>query len=138
MTLYHIENEPDPKDVQFLDDQIIAFNFAATDITDGELLAIFLRNGQNKIMAGIYGWTWGGVCEIRYLWVHEDWRGKGIGRELLTQAEAEAVRRGCSQIVLSSHSFQAPGFYTKLGYKIIGAHQNYPKGHQAYFMEKKL
>lgn len=138
MSLYRIETQPDPKDVTFLDDQITAFNFATTGITDGELLAIFLRNKQNEIMAGIYGWTWGGTCEIRSLWVHEDWRGKGIGRELLTQAEAEAIRRGCAQIVLDTHSFQAPGFYTKLGYQITGSHQDYPKGHQKYYMEKKL
>ena len=42
MTIINIETNPDPKDVQFLDDQINAFNFAATGITDGELLAIFL------------------------------------------------------------------------------------------------
>jgi GNAT superfamily N-acetyltransferase len=138
MSLYPIETDPDPKDVQFLDDQITDFNFAATGIYDGELLSIFLHNKNNEIMAGIYGWTWGGTCEIRYLWVHADWRGKGIGRELLVQAEAEAIRRGCHQIVLDTHSFQAPGFYTRLGYQIIGAHQDYPTGHQAFYLEKKL
>ena len=138
MKIFQIESDPNPQDVQFLDDQITTFNFNATGITDGELLAIFLRNNKNEIMAGIHGWTWGGTCEIRSLWVHEDWRGKGIGRELLTQAEAEATRRGCTQIVLDTHSFQAPGFYTKLGYQIIGAHQDYPRGHQAFYLEKKL
>ena len=138
MPLFDIETDPDPKDVQFLDDRITDFNFAATGIYDGKLLSIFLRNEKNEIMAGIYGWTWGGTCEIRSLWVHVDWRGKGIGRELLCQAEAEAIRRGCTQIVLDTHSFQAPGFYTRQGYQIVGAHQDYPKGHQAYYLEKKF
>jgi ribosomal protein S18 acetylase RimI-like enzyme len=70
--------------------------------------------------------------------VHADWRGRGIGKELLGKAEAEAIRRGCAQIVLDTHSFQAPGFYTKHGYQIIGAHQDYPKGHQFYYLGKKL
>jgi ribosomal protein S18 acetylase RimI-like enzyme len=138
MTIYAIETNPDPKDVQFLDDQINEFNFATTGIYDGELLAIFLRNDKNEIMAGVYGWTWGGTCEIRYLWVHADWRGRGLGRDLLGQAEAEAIRRGCHQIVLDTHSFQAPGFYARLGYQIIGRHQDYPQGYQAYYLEKKL
>jgi GNAT superfamily N-acetyltransferase len=138
MPKYHIETAPNPKDVNFLDDQITAFNFAATGVYDGELLSIFVREEQNQIKAGVYGWTWGATCEIRYLWVHEAWRGKGLGSELLASCEAEAARRGCAQIVLSTHSFQAPGFYAKLGYKIAGSYQNYPVGHQLYFMEKKL
>ena len=56
----------------------------------------------------------------------------------MVQAEAEAVRRGCTQIVLDTHNFQAPGFYTKLGYQISGAHQDYPRGYQVYYLEKKL
>ena len=136
--LYQIETKPDLKDVQFLDDQLTDFNFTTTGIYDGELLSIFLRNEKNEVMAGIYGWTWGGTCEIRYLWVHADWRGKGVGRELLGQAELEATRRGCQQIVLNTHSFQAPGFYAKLGYQIICVYQDYPKGHQVYYLKKKL
>jgi GNAT superfamily N-acetyltransferase len=138
MTIFKIETNPDLKDVQFLEDQITAFNFAATGITDGELLAIFLRDDHNEIMAGLYGFTWGGTCEIRFLWVHEEWRGKGLGRELLAQAEAEALRRDCKQIVLSTHSFQAPSFYTKLEYHITGAYREYPRGHKMYFLAKKL
>jgi ribosomal protein S18 acetylase RimI-like enzyme len=133
-----IENQPDPKAVQFLEEQIYNFNVAATGITDGDLLSVFLRNDQSEIMAGIFGWTWGGTCEIRYLWVHTDWRGKGIGRGLLVRAEHEAIRRGCKQIVLDTHSFQAPGFYLKLGYQVIGLHSDYPQGHQMYYLRKVL
>jgi ribosomal protein S18 acetylase RimI-like enzyme len=138
MPLYHIESDPDPKDVQFLDDQITDFNFATTGIYDGLLLAIFLRDEKNEIMAGIYGWTWGGTCEIRTLWVHADWRGKGIGKELLGQAEAEAIRHGCTQIVLDTHSFQAPGFYQKYGYRIVGECDDYPRGFKKINLVKKL
>ncbi len=133
-----VETEPDPRDVQYLEDQIIAFNFQATGITDGELLAIFVRDDQKEIVAGIYGWTWGGTCEIRDLWVREDLRGKGLGRDLLCRAEEEATRRGCHQIVLDTHSFQAPGFYRKLGYQVVGEHQDYPRGFGHFFLQKKL
>jgi ribosomal protein S18 acetylase RimI-like enzyme len=133
-----IETNPDLKHVLFLEDQINEFNFKTTGITDGELLAIFLRGTQNEIVAGIYGWTWGGTCEIRYLWVQAEQRGQGIGSQLLAQAEQEAVRRGCRQIVLDTHSFQAPGFYLKMGYQIIASHENYPRGYAAYYLRKEL
>ena len=135
---YPINANPGPKDVSFLEDRINEFNIAATGFDDGELLSIFVRDEKGEITAGIYGWTWGGACEIRSLWVHENLRGQGIGRDLLARAEAEALRRGCRQIVLDTHSFQAPDFYQKYGYRVIGIHDDYPRGHQIYYLEKKL
>lgn len=80
----------------------------------------------------------GGCCEIKYLWVREDQRGQGYGTRLLASPETEAIARGCQQIVLSTHSFQAPDFYRKFGYDIVGAYDNYPKGYQQIFLRKSL
>ncbi len=127
-----------PADLQFLDDQINEFNFSTTGIHDGELLTALIRDAYGNIAAGVYGWTWGGCCEVRYLWVREDWRGQGYGRRLLAAAEAEAARRGCSQVVLSTHSFQAPAFYQAHGYVIVGQYDEYPRGYKQYFLRKEL
>ncbi len=133
-----IENEPTPQDVQFLDDQLTEFNFAQTGIRDGRLLASFARDEARQIVAGIYGWTWGGTCEIRYLWVKGELRGHGYGRRLLAAAEVEARSRGCTQMVLDTHSFQAPGFYRKYGYEVVGIVDDYPRGGQKIFLTKRL
>ena len=136
-----VEAHPAPQDVQFLEDQINAYNVASTGIGgegDDILLAVFLRDDDGAVIAGVYGWTWGGCCEIRYLWVHADRRGQGYGRSLLAAAEREAVRRGCQQVVLDTHSFQAPDFYRKLGYEIVGVVDDYPRGHKKYYLKKRL
>ncbi len=133
-----IETEPDPKDLQFLEDRIIEFNYQATGYTDGKLLAIFDRDAQGAITAGVSGFTWGGVCQVDWLWVRQDLRTQGTGRRLMEAVEAEAVRRGCRKIVLSSHSFQAPGFYIRLGFTIMGQYEDYPLGFQSVYLEKRL
>ena len=102
------------------------------------MLAIFLRDSGDDIVAGVYGWTWGGSCEIRTPWVHEHWRGRGVGTQLMKVAEDEARVRGASQIVLSTHSFQAPDFYRQLGFESVGQVDDYPAGHQSIYMRKRL
>ncbi len=133
-----IEDEPSRQEVQFLEDQINEFNFARTGIRDGNLLACFVRDDARGIIAGIYGWTWGGCCEVRYLWVHGELRGRGYGRRLLLAAEQEARARGCKQMVVETHSFQAPGFYAKYGFEVAGKIEDYPRGEQLLFLKMDL
>ena len=133
-----IETDPAAQDIKFLEDRIIEYNITQTGIRDGKLLSTLLRDEHGDIVAGIYGWTWGGCCEIRYLWVHEDLRGRGYGKELLLEAEREAVARGCHQVILDTHSFQAPLFYRKLGYEIVGVIEDYPLHHRKYYLRKSL
>ncbi|MDP9234086.1 MAG: GNAT family N-acetyltransferase [Actinomycetota bacterium] len=133
-----IEEDPDPREVAFLEDQINEFNFATTGIHDGRLLASFHRSATGEIRAGIFGWTWGDCCEIRFLWVDRSERGQGHGSRLLLAAEKEAAARGCTQIVLSTHSFQAPVFYERHGYEVAGSVDGYPRGHQHLLLRKTL
>ena len=49
-----------------------------------------------------------------------------------------SAARGCRKIVLSTHSFQAPGFYGKHGYIVAGEFSEYPRGHRSIFLEKIL
>jgi GNAT superfamily N-acetyltransferase len=130
--------EPDPRDVAYLDDRIYEFNVAATGISDGRWLACFLRDDKGEIYAGISGHTWGDTCEIKLLWIAETHRRHGIGSRLLSEAEREAVRRGCKQIMLSTHSFQAPAFYAARGYREFGRVANYPRGHASIYLLKSL
>jgi len=133
-----VDEHPSPQDVQFLEDRIIEYNVAQTGFDDGKVLSIWLRDERGGIVAGIYGWTWGGCCEIRYLWVHADLRGRGCGTKLLQAAEREAVARGCDQMILDTHDFQAPGFYRKHGYEVLAILEGYPRQHRKYYLRKRL
>jgi len=132
-----IAADPSPTDVQYLEDRIYEFNSKATGIGDGEWLGFFLRAGD-RIIAGVCGNTWGGVCELRQFWVDEPQRNRGLGRTLLQAAEQEARRRGCTQMVLMTFSFQAPAFYERHGFEVVATIDDYPRGHQNVLMRKRL
>jgi GNAT superfamily N-acetyltransferase len=120
-----------------LRDAIHAFNIAATGFRDGRVLSCFLRDGS-ALIAGIDGFTWGGYARIDYLWVSEALRGRGLGSRLLAAAEDEARRRGCTTIVLDTHSFQAPFLYRARGYTEIGTTVDTPRGHSQTLFQKQL
>src|SRR5688500_1522553 len=98
-----VEDNPAPQDTEFLENQINRYNIAVTGIDDWRALAIFIRDDDGQIVAGISGGTWAGYLEIRDLWVREDLRGGGHGKRLLLAAEREALARGCAQVLLDTH-----------------------------------
>jgi ribosomal protein S18 acetylase RimI-like enzyme len=121
-----------------LNDRIDEFNARTTGIDDGRLLQAQLRDEEGELVAGLTGWTWGGCGYIDVLWVREDLRGKGLGRRLLDAAETEAHERCCTQIVTSSHSFQAPEMYRARGYVEYGRIDDYPRGFAHIHFVKEL
>ncbi len=129
---------PSTEQIDWIEDRLYEFNAKQTGREDGQLFAFFIRDEQQEIIAGISGWTWAHACEIRELWVHPAWRRRGYGRQLLESAEQEAQARGCQLVLLSSYSFQAPGFYQKYGYKLEWQLNDFPPGHQYCFLVKRF
>lgn len=133
-----VEDQPAEQDLEFLEDQINRYNMAQVGAFDARRLAIFVRDEQQAILAGITGYTWAGMCEIQFLWVAAELRGQGYGGRLLAAAEQEARARGCQIIVLNSYSFQAPGFYQQHGYSLVGQIDGCPPNHSNHYFKKML
>jgi ribosomal protein S18 acetylase RimI-like enzyme len=121
-----------------LSDRINEYNVAVTGFDDGRRLNAAVREPDGNLKAGIAGFTWGGSAYIDYLWVREDLRGTGLGSRLLAAAETEARARGCGQLIVSSHTFQAPDFYLRRGYVEYARAENSPRGHADVHLVKKL
>jgi len=148
VTYHGTTPEPAPVDVHvsgadhdlaaFLDEAIYEANVQATGLDDGRELTIRATDSSGAIMAGLSGWTWGGCGYVDVLWVRDSARGHGLGSRLLHEAESEAARRGCVQMVLSTHSFQAPDFYRGRGYSEVGCTVDYPLGHSQVHLRKLL
>ena len=133
-----VVDQADPAVLGRLRDALHAFNIATTGIDDDAELFAVLRDDEGEPYGGVYGWTWGATCWIDLLWVRVDRRAEGAGTALMRAAEAEARRRHCTQIALTTHSFQAPGFYQRLGFETVGELADYPVGHASLLMRKRL
>ena len=59
-------------------------------------------------------------------------------KTMVAAAEAEARKRGIRNVYLDTFSFQAPGFYKKLGYREFGKLKDFPPGHTRHWMTKAL
>ena len=136
---YRIESLERPDDAAWsaIGGGIDAYNTQQAGGSHGGYVCFVVRADQ-EIVGGIIcelHWDW---LYISLLWVREDLRGKGFGRRLLTLAEEEARRRGATHAYLDTFSFQAPGFYEQLGYAAFGVLNDFPPGHQRYYLTKQL
>lgn len=127
-----------PRVQSFLEQRIYEHNAAVTGYRDAESFHALHRDGTGKIVAGICGYTWGGCCHVAYLWVSSEVRGEGLGSALLDAMETHAIRKACPFVWLSTHSFQAPGFYARRGYERIAAIDGYPSRHASLVYVKHL
>ena len=114
------------------------FNVAKTGHDAYHELAIFLRDGNNRVRGGVLGDAWGGWLHVSILWIEEPFRRQRHGVALMQAIEDEARALGCRAAHLDSFSFQAPGFYEKLGYTEFGRLEDYPPGHSQHFLWKRF
>jgi GNAT superfamily N-acetyltransferase len=134
---FHVEDRPDPLDIEFLETQIRREASTAMGLGEEEDLAIFIRDA-GSVVAGISGWTWGDCCELQNLWVEPSLRGGGLATRLIAAAEAEAAARGCSQTVHFTYDFQARALYERNGYELVGRVEGFPSGTDALWFRKSL
>ncbi|MFJ4683409.1 GNAT family N-acetyltransferase [Streptomyces sp. NPDC088789] len=123
---------------QRLDDELTAYNnqAAGTDVPDE--LSVSVTDEDGELIGGLTGWIWGTLGGVDMLWVREDRRNEGWGSRLMRAAEEEAVRRGCTDMTVSTYTFQAPDFYLRRGYRETGRMDGVPGGHQDIYFHKTL
>jgi ribosomal protein S18 acetylase RimI-like enzyme len=121
-----------------LSEELTAFNNHATGAHDDRGLSVRITDDAGDLVAGLVGWTWGGCAGISEVWVRADRRHEGWGARLVRAAEDEAMARGCTSVIVSSMSFQAPGFYRRQGYLETGSGGGLPGGHTRHHFFKEL
>jgi GNAT superfamily N-acetyltransferase len=135
-----LTDSPDNNVLKVISELLKQFNEVRSGLSNDYLpLTIVLSDPDtDETIGGLVGWTSSSYLFVNLLYLPETVRGMGLGRRLMTQAEEEAVRRGCHGVWLDTFSFQARGFYERLGYSLFGSIDNYPPGHSRFFFKKTL
>lgn len=137
---YQLTLEPNPPSdaVEFIRQALREFNRQQVGYRDDTNFAVFLRDEQKELKGGVLCWTLWQWLTIDWLWLDETVRGQGYGSRLLLTAEAEGRQRGCLHSYVETLSFQAPQFYQKHGYVVVGELCDFPAGHSRYSLRKEL
>jgi len=117
---------------------IQAYNEAEAGDDNTRHVCFVLKDETDTIVGGIIGavyWNW---FYVDLMWLRAELRNQGYGSRLLELAENEARAQGAVFAYLDSFSFQAPGFYEKFGYEVFGRLDDFPPGHNRYFLKKAL
>lgn len=123
--------------VRAFEDGVRSFNNTVMGPSGSRALAAVARDAAGALAGGVAGRTVYDWFLIHVVWVREDRRGLGLGARLMRLAEEEARRRGCIGSQVDTLSFQAPGFYEKLGFVTVGVVEDFPAGHRRHFMAKR-
>jgi len=135
------EPEPQAETRAAILDGLISFNSKQTAGQFGppRTIALALKDpGTGKSVGGLTGRIGYSRMFVELLFVPEQLRGTGLGRQLMERAEDVAREHGCTGIWLDTFTFQAPGFYQKLGYSVFGEISDYPPGFSRFFLHKPL
>jgi GNAT superfamily N-acetyltransferase len=135
-----LTDAPTPQMRQAIVEPLVAFNNSRIGRSEVYCpLVILLSDPESdEIVGGLHGSTLFSYLHVDLLFVPDSMRGTGMGRKLMMQAEAEAVRRGCHGASLDTFSFQARGFYERLGYSVFGILDDCPPGHSRFYLTKRL
>ena len=86
-----LEDNPDPLVAAALEVQVRRETVVATGHGADVELAVLARDGDT-VRAGVYGWTWGGCCELESLWVEPSLRGQSSAAVVVAAASSRLPR----------------------------------------------
>jgi ribosomal protein S18 acetylase RimI-like enzyme len=97
-----------------------------------------VRSARGAILGGLILQSYWRESYVELLWLSDRARRLGWGRRLMAEAERRARERGSLLMHLNTYSFQAPGFYQKLGFRRVGGMIGSPAGASRHFYVKRL
>ena len=102
-------------------------------------LNICVRTDEGLAIGGLVGETQFRWLKVMLMSVEPSWRRRGLGTEMMKIAETEAVIRRCRYAFVDTMDYQAPEFYERIGYTIVGRIDDWDShGHAKLFLTKQI
>jgi GNAT superfamily N-acetyltransferase len=133
-----IPDRPSAADREAILGHLAAFNAQNGYPADPAPVAILLQNEVGETIGGLWGKTVYAWLYVEFLTVPESLRGQDVGTALMTEAETIARARACVGAWLTTFTFQARGFYEKLGYSVFAELPDSPPGNERIFLRKRF
>ena len=114
------------------------FNSEVIGAHDFKPLWLAAHAADGRLIGGAVGYVGLGWLHLEALWVEQTARGRGLGAALLARIEASAIESGAHAAHLDTFDWQAEGFYLKQGYREFGRLEDFPRGRQRLFLQKRL
>jgi GNAT superfamily N-acetyltransferase len=134
-----VTDEPSAADESVIRDGLSAYNFEKAGYRDQRPLAILVSDPESgDIVGGLLGGTSFGLLRIDRFFLPESLRKQGLGTRIINAAEEEGRQRGCTRALLTTLSFQAPGFYKRQGWEVLAELEGIPPAPSRFLMTKKL
>jgi GNAT superfamily N-acetyltransferase len=131
--------ERDPRVETVVMEGLADFNATMFRPGDWATLDVVVRDDRGgEPMGGLLGHTSYRLFFIELFYLPKELRGGGLGSRIITLAEDEARRRGCTVAFVYTVTFQAPGFYERHGYRRFGEVACPPDGATRIFVSKPL
>ncbi|HOU13308.1 MAG TPA: GNAT family N-acetyltransferase [Anaerolineae bacterium] len=134
-------NTPTEREIALIRQKMGEYNRAQTNgeyDKPGIEIYLVLKDSEGNIVGGVSASTQVRVMYLEALWVADEYRKRGYGTDLVLAAERIGFDKGCITSHTWSLSFQAPGFYQKIGYALLGVYDGYPDGITEYVLSKRL
>ncbi|MHA2388120.1 MAG: GNAT family N-acetyltransferase [Candidatus Hodarchaeales archaeon] len=101
-------------------------------------ISLVLRDPHGNIIGGVITSMLTGIMHLEVLWIEENYRGRGLGKALVLQAEKIGRAKGYPASQTWTFSFQSPNFYQRIGYKVVGIFDGYTEGITEYVLLKNF
>ena len=128
-----------PAQADFIKEKIAEANdLAAPPLSAGERFVLKVTDGGDTVgglISSIDKWN---TLELENLWIDERFRGRRLASALIRSAERYARERGCALSIVATWDYQARPLYEKHGYTLRSTITDWPKGHESYYLSKRL